>query len=269
MAFNDFKEVMRELGWFERTPDSIETDSSRIAMNKTLLRQYKFLSLYDEHRKQRFDKTLADYLPDGWRIAFGLELFDDMKWCALKSCDEYSAVRAIEDLADGTLMTKDWTYKRDWEEDKQVQYIIALYSVIAQNTCYSCGSQHNIMLVPEGGIPVFGENSYYSVPTCGSVDCSYGWRTPHEHDNKDDEQDLPDFIREIHERTRLPILDYPCSLDAPDTYVFYDDYNNMRNVLWYGSNRRLKAADILKTMCEEDGIILPLPPERKKKKKTK
>ena len=98
--------------------------------NNSLINKYPFLQL-SEYETDNF-VTWLDYMPDGWRIAFGLEMCEAIKKVIEgKKIKDYHILEIKEKY--GALR---WY---DNKGDKDIDIIIAHYEKYSEETCIVCG----------------------------------------------------------------------------------------------------------------------------------
>ena len=103
-----------------------------IEHNKELIEEYPFLKLKD-NLDDMLTCTWLDYMPIGWRIAFGEQMCKEIKEELLKhnELDSYEIVDIKEKF--GGLR---------WYDNSNLpglQVIIAKYAVLSEKTCIVCG----------------------------------------------------------------------------------------------------------------------------------
>ena len=103
-----------------------------IEHNKELIGEYPFLKLKD-NLDDMLTYTWLDYMPIGWRIAFGEQMCKEIKEELLKhnELDSYEIVDIKEKF--GGLR---------WYDNSNLpglQVIIAKYAVLSEKTCIVCG----------------------------------------------------------------------------------------------------------------------------------
>lgn len=103
-----------------------------IERNKELIEEYPFLKLKD-NLDDMLTYTWLDYMPIGWRIAFGEQMCKEIKEELLKhnELDSYEIVDIKEKF--GGLR---------WYDNSNLpglQVIIAKYAVLSEKTCIVCG----------------------------------------------------------------------------------------------------------------------------------
>lgn len=106
-----------------------------IEHNKKLIEEYPFLKIDDNC--DTIDYTWLDYMPIGWRIAFGEQLCKEIKEELLKhnELDSYKIIQIKEKF--GGLR---------WYDNSGLpgmQFIIAKYEALSEKTCINCGKPAN------------------------------------------------------------------------------------------------------------------------------
>ena len=109
--------------------------------NKELVEKYPFLWPRDWSGKKLdldiwwYDGSALDDMPDGWRIAFGDEMMEELAEELKKYdwLDKYYPVQIKEKY--GTLR---W-YDNGWPADSKILEIIQKYEHLSYSTCISCG----------------------------------------------------------------------------------------------------------------------------------
>lgn len=100
--------------------------------NNELLKKYPFLRLSDEYPT---NLTWADYMEDGWRIAFGEQMFDEIK-------EELIRINCLYDYRIIDIKEKfgelRW-YDTGYPTEPKLQSIIDKYNKISKTTCIKCG----------------------------------------------------------------------------------------------------------------------------------
>lgn len=107
-------------------------DEEVVAYNKELCKQFPFLAYRDD---TNFLGTWLDQMPDGWRIAFGIQMCEELKEELLKYdyLNEYTITEIKEKY--GELR---W-YDGGSPKDSQIYDIIEKYSKLSEETCIVCG----------------------------------------------------------------------------------------------------------------------------------
>ena len=123
--------------------DILGTDYTRNQLkNWILINKYPFLMptywnretmQYETDKDYKYDFTLLDEMPDGWRKAFG-EMMCEEIYNALVECDGLDDYR-IEDIKE-KLGSLRWC---SYPSYKEVEEIIDKYSVLSENICIICG----------------------------------------------------------------------------------------------------------------------------------
>ena len=110
--------------------------------NEQLLERYPFLmprNIWTDQIIEDADWTLLDHMPDGWRIAFGEQMCEEIREVLLKYdwLHKYRIVQIKEKY--GSLR---WY---DNGAPKEVHDIIMKYEQISQTTCIRCGRPATLM----------------------------------------------------------------------------------------------------------------------------
>ena len=106
-----------------------------IEHNKKLIEEYPFLKIDDNC--DTIDYTWLDYMPIGWRIAFGEQLCKEIKEELIKNneLDSYKIIQIKEKF--GGLR---------WYDNSGLpgmQFIVAKYEALSEKTCINCGKPAN------------------------------------------------------------------------------------------------------------------------------
>lgn len=162
--------------------DILGTDYTRDQLkNWILINKYPFLMpkywnpntmQYETDKNYKYNFTLLDEMPDGWRKAFGEMLCEEI-YNALVECGGLDDYR-IEQIKEKWGMLRWYSYP-SYEE---VERIIDKYSVLSENICIICGK-------PD--VPMTGHNWIY--PLCKKCYC-----TPNDYRKGDmTEEELKEF----------------------------------------------------------------------------
>lgn len=165
--------------------DVLGTDYTRDQLkNWILVNKYPFLlpkywnpetMQYEIDEDYKYNFTLLDEMPDGWRKAFG-EMMCEEIYNALIKCDGLDDYMIL-DIKEKFGMLR-WTDAPSYEE---VEKIIDKYSVLSENICMICGK-------PD--VPMTGDNWFY--PLCEKCYC-----TPNDYRKGDmTEEELKEFWNE-------------------------------------------------------------------------
>lgn len=110
--------------------------------NKNLLEKYPWLTPYNEwtgelNEDYDYDHTWADDIPDGWRLAFGDQMLEELSQLLKKYNieKEYSIVE-IKEKFGGLRWYDDGFPKEGYEEYKDWLY---KYEELSFKTCINCG----------------------------------------------------------------------------------------------------------------------------------
>lgn len=167
--------------------DVLGTDYTRDQLkNWILVNKYPFLMpkywnpetmQYEVDENYKYNFTLLDEMPDGWRKAFGEMMCEEIKQ-ELVRCDyldEYMIIQIKEKYA-----SLRW-YDNGTPIDCKVLEIIDKYSVLSENICMICGK-------PD--VPITGDAWFY--PLCEKCYC-----TPNDYRKGDmTEEELKEFWNE-------------------------------------------------------------------------
>lgn len=110
---------------------------------------------YEVDENYKYNFTLLDEMPDGWRKAFG-EMMCEEIYNALVKCDGLDDYMIL-DIKEKFGMLR-WTDAPSYEE---VERIIDKYSVLSENICMICGK-------PD--VPMTGDSWFY--PLCKKCYCT-------------------------------------------------------------------------------------------------
>lgn len=113
---------------------SLRMSTSKVRkQNKILCDRYPFLLPNNDYHDKRYEWTLLDEMPAGWRKAFGKELCEDLREVLLKNnlLHEYRVFEIKEKF--GELR---WY---DNGENEEVYDLLHDYAVISRNVCIMCG----------------------------------------------------------------------------------------------------------------------------------
>lgn len=111
--------------------------NTKIKNNKSIIDKYPFLAFHNYDGSIDYQVTWYDSIPDGWRIAFGEMMMDDIKSCLEEA--NYVDKFEIEDIKEkyGELRL----YYKDAPSGiyDELNNIIDTYSALSANICIECG----------------------------------------------------------------------------------------------------------------------------------
>jgi hypothetical protein len=124
---------------FDKEEDKRELKQKVLAYNDELVEKYPFLesrNVWDDTPPEDNLSTWLDDMPDGWRIAFGNEMCEEIKQALLaeggeKTLNEYR----LHQIKEKWGMLRIYSA---WTTDK-VEEVISKYEDLSWNTCIKCG----------------------------------------------------------------------------------------------------------------------------------
>ena len=138
--------------------DKLAKDVSRVAYNKALLEKYPWLTPYNvctgkPLEDYNYEYTWADDIPEGWRLAFGDQMLEELDQLLRKYNfrDEYRIFQIKEKF--GGLR---WYDNDDFPEEGYEEYRdwLCKYEDLSFKTCIDCGK------------PAIGFTKGWIVPLC-------------------------------------------------------------------------------------------------------
>ena len=137
--------------------DELAKDVSRVAYNKALLEKYPWLTPYNIWIKEpledyNYERTWADDIPKGWRLAFGDQMIEELDQLLKKYNleDKYRIVQ-IKEKFGGLRWYDDGFSKEGYEEYRDW---LCKYEDLSFKTCINCGK------------PAIGFTRGYILPLC-------------------------------------------------------------------------------------------------------
>lgn len=128
------KEYLEKLRTWVDTGITNESLASELNKhNEELVTEFPFLRVYGDETCHGVTYTMLDDMPQGWRIAFGREMCEELKDELIKNnaLDSYEVEQIKEKF--GGLRWYDNCYL------PRVQVIIGKYAVLSETTCIVCG----------------------------------------------------------------------------------------------------------------------------------
>ena len=113
--------------------------SSKI-FNKALVERYPWLKPYDlwtgkPIENYDFEETFFEDIPKGWRIAFGLQMMEDIRDELIRvSCIDNFRVDQIKEKFGGLRF-----YYGGVPRESNISHIVEAYSLISESICIKCG----------------------------------------------------------------------------------------------------------------------------------
>ena len=145
-----------------------------ITKNKILIEKYPFLrTKYND--KEDYTFTELDFMPDGWRNAFGEQMCEELKEALGDEVDTYK----IADIKEkwGQLCWYDYGVTKNKEHD--VEEVIHKYEELSKTICIECGKP--------------ATNYFSSCPFCDDcyqeINDWYKRAVPRYKDNEEDENE--------------------------------------------------------------------------------
>ena len=130
--------------------------------NKKLIKEYPFLlPIYNEYgfpeNNYKYDYTILDDLPVGWRKAFGILMLDELKEELIKHniLHKYRVLQVKEKY--GGLR---W-YVSGYPHESKVNEIIKKYEIISENVCIKCGKP-DVPMVNAGWISPYCKKCWWN-----------------------------------------------------------------------------------------------------------
>ena len=141
--YNELKMELKTIKKYPLTPDVDDNKTlfnnmnTKMTNNNRLIKRYPFLAFRNYNGNIDYQVTWYDSIPDGWKIAFGDMMMDDIKSC-LEEAD-YVDKFEIEDIKEkyGELRL----YYKDVPSSiyDKLNDIIDTYSTLSANICIECG----------------------------------------------------------------------------------------------------------------------------------
>lgn len=121
-------------------------------INYCLCLKYPFLRIRNRWTDvaQNYSSTEIDFLPKGWRKAWGLKICKELNQCFKKSNEkDFAKQYRISQIKEkyGSLRWYDNGFPQDIE--KECNAIISKYEKLSENTCIMCGK--NAKIINNGG----------------------------------------------------------------------------------------------------------------------
>lgn len=124
----------------DRTGDELESYNKIIDYNKSLIKRYPFLlprNIWNGYMLDHYDYTftLADEIPDGWRIAFGDQMLEEIRDECIKCnyLDQYTIIEIKEKF--GALRL----YTGPVPSNSRLSEIAYKYEAMSEKICIECG----------------------------------------------------------------------------------------------------------------------------------
>lgn len=145
--------------------------------NKNLLKKYPFLTPVDwfgrkiSPREHKYEWTMLDDMPVGWKRAFGYFLVEDIK-NALKINNTPLGGLLFVQVKEKYGELRIYTYGGNRDVDR----VIDDYSVISRNICFSCGKP-DVSIIKKGWILPMCEKCYNNLLCCTTYSDAVGNET--------------------------------------------------------------------------------------------
>lgn len=127
--------------YFSTEDEELRADLEKqiLNYNKELIEKYQFLKLRnvwtDEEINENNFYTWLDDMPEGWRIAFGLQMCEEIKQALLEDSEKTYTDYRIHQIKEKYGQLR-WYSSFDTEKTNK---IVDKYTRLSENTCIVCG----------------------------------------------------------------------------------------------------------------------------------